>query len=114
MLSRLRESRPLAIAVLALATLIIVMLGTGEREPLPVHPETVAQMVYLGSPFDGRNRTVTDDDAVREVIGTLNTTERMPAERFDYTQQRWQVQFIRTDGSSWLLSVWESPASRRG
>ena len=105
MRNRLRESRPLALAVLALATLLVVVLGTAE--PLPVRPETVAQMVYQRNPFDGRNRTVTDDDAVREVIEVLNATERTPAERFDYGRQSYQIMFIRTDGSCWLLDVCE-------
>lgn len=107
MLNRLRESRPLAIAALALATLLVVVLGTAERDPLPVRPETVAQMVYQANPFDGRNRTVTDDTAIREVIETLNDTERTPADRFDYGRQRYQILFIRTDGSLWLLNVCE-------
>lgn len=107
MLNRLRESRPLAIAALALATLLVVVLGTAERDPLPVRPETVAQMVYQANPFDGRNRTVTDDAAIREVIEVLNATERTPADRFDYTRRCYQIMLIRTDGSCWLLDVWE-------
>jgi len=100
-----------ALIFLVLGTVFVWAIAMGDTDPFPINPQTAAYMEYAVNPFDHRNYTVTDNEAILTVIDSLNDIERRAAEgrerSCDPMEKQYHLRFYGANGSAWSLEVWQ-------
>ena len=106
----MRNSRPLAAAVLVLCTLIGLIAADNMADPFPIPSSAAVYMEYRIQPLDDGIYTITDLTAVERVLACLNETGQGVRE-FDARRPRtmdrdYEIGFLRPDGRYFSLTVW--------
>ena len=106
----MRNSRPLAAAVLVLCTLIGLIAADDMADPFPIPSSAAVYMEYRIQPLDNGIYTITDRSAVERVLACLNETGRgvrdFDARRPNMLDRGYEIGFLRPDGRYFSLTVW--------
>ena len=106
----MRNSRPLAAAVLVLCTLIGLIAADDMADPFPIPSSAAVYMEYRIQPLDNGIYTITDRSAVERVLACLNETGRgvrdFDARRPNMLDRDYEIGFLRPDGRYFSLTVW--------